>query len=107
MASALCRSSTSDKTSTLMIPGSPLLFPRSIYPQSKNKKAHITRLSGMWASELVIKLQLSPETPLARDGVGATRVAHARTTHQLAAASHQGKEYFPGLPEVKGTTLQS
>src|SRR5216684_8704810 len=50
----------------------------------------------------MIQLQLSPETPLARDGARATRsVAHARTTHHLATGLHQDKGYFPGHPLVK------
>jgi len=51
----------------------------------------------------MIQLQLSPETPLARDGCHATRsVARAGTTHHLAASVHETKEYFPGRPLVKG-----
>ena len=51
----------------------------------------------------MIQLQLSPETPLARDGCPATRsVARARTTHHLAAGVHETKGYFPGRPLVKG-----
>jgi len=51
----------------------------------------------------MIQLQLSPETPLARDRCPATRsVARAGTTHHLAAGVHETKEYFPGRPLVKG-----
>jgi hypothetical protein len=51
----------------------------------------------------MIQLQLSPETPLARDEHRATRsVAHAGTAHHLATGLHQDKGYFPGHPLVKG-----
>jgi len=51
----------------------------------------------------MIQLQLSPETPLARDGRHATRsVARAGTAHHLAAGVHETKGYFPGRPLVKG-----
>jgi squalene cyclase len=56
----------------------------------------------------MIQLQLSPETPLARDGDRATRsVARAGTTHHLATGLHQTKEYFPARPLSKGKALQN
>jgi len=52
----------------------------------------------------MIQLQLSPETPLARDGAHATRsVAQARTTHHLAAVHHETEGYFPDRSLVKGS----
>src|SRR5260370_8498671 len=54
----------------------------------------------------MIQLQLSPETPLARDGCQATRsVLRAGTTHHLATGLHEAKGYFPGRPLVKGKAL--
>src|SRR5882762_2936463 len=56
----------------------------------------------------MIQLQLSPETPLARDGYRATRsVARAGTTHRLATGLHQTKGYFPGRPLSKGKAPES
>src|SRR5260370_13888022 len=53
----------------------------------------------------MIELQLSPETPLARDGCRATRsVARAGTTHHLATGLHETEGYFLGRPLVKGET---
>src|SRR5260370_6835302 len=53
----------------------------------------------------MIELQLSPETPLARDGCRATRsVARAGTTHHLATGLHEIEGYFFGRPLVKGKT---
>src|ERR1700682_199532 len=105
MASALCRSSTSVKTSTLMIPHFSSAFRKIRNPKTKKPTVPGSLACGLRNS--VFKLQLSPETPLARDGARATRsVARARTTHRLAAVSHQGEEYFAGLPEVKGSPLQ-
>src|SRR5882672_1339830 len=86
-----------------MIPGSPLLFLRSKYPQSKNKKATSPGSLACGLRNFLIKLQLSPETPLARDGRHATRsVARAETTHRLATVPHESEEYSRGIPVVKG-----
>jgi hypothetical protein len=74
---------------------------------AKTKKPALPAALARGLRNFLIKLQLSPETPLARDGCHATRsVLRAGTTHVLAAGSHQVKEYFPGLPKVKGSASQ-
>jgi hypothetical protein len=60
-------------------------------PKTKKPTAPVVLARGL--RNFLIRLQLSPETPLARDGCHATRsVAQARTTHQLAAGHHELEE---------------
>src|SRR5436853_4929101 len=95
MASRLCRSSSSVKAATLIIFVLKILDPK--------QKTHATRSLARGLRNFLITLQLSPETPLARDGCHATRsVARARTTHHLATGHHRTKGYFLCRPLVKG-----
>src|SRR5436853_1472612 len=95
MASRLCRSSSSVKAATLIIFVLKILDPK--------QKAHATRSLARGLRNFLITLQLSPETPLARDACHATRsVLRAATTHHLATGHHQPKGYFLSHSFVKG-----
>jgi hypothetical protein len=80
-------------------------FEKSRDLKTKKPTAPVVLARGL--RNFLIRLQLSPETPLARDGCHATRsVAHARTTHHLAAGHHEIEEYVSNLPQVKGKASQ-
>src|SRR5262249_55090932 len=60
----------------------------------QKQKARVTSSSGTRASELLARLRLSPETPMARDVRFATRsVRRAGTTHGLAEVRHEVSGY--------------
>jgi len=82
------------------------LLPKN--PARKNKKAHLPVFLARGLQNSLIKLNLSPETPLARYARPPTRSAtRAGTTHHLAAVPHQASGYFPGPPGVKGRPSQT
>src|SRR5467141_99002 len=100
MASRLCRSSSSVKAATLIIFG-PQKF------LDPKQKAHATRSLARGLRNFLITLQLSPETPLARNGCHATRsVLRAGTTHGLATGVHEIEGYIPGRPLSKGMSYK-
>src|SRR6266404_7958961 len=103
IASRLCRSSISVRVATLMILGSQMHVSEKSSTQ-KTKKPTYPGALACGLRNFMIQLQLSPETPLARDGARATRsVAQARTTHHLATVRHEIEGYFPGGTLVKGS----
>src|SRR5258708_5314946 len=106
MASGLWRSSTSVNAAPFMFLGSQFLL--SEKSSNQNKKPTVPGSLARGLRNSTIQLQLSPETPLARDGCHATRsVLRAETTHGLAAGVHEAKGYCRGLPHVKREGLQS
>src|SRR5258708_17391883 len=106
MASGLWRSSTSVNAAPFMFLGSQFLL--SEKSSNQNKKPTVPGSLACGLRNSMIQLQLSPETPLARDGCRATRsVARAGTTHYLATGLHEAKGYFPGRHMSKGTSYKN